>query len=162
METGRLMCECGARTSDGVGCEAVYHQILAAEQLDPTLGRWHTIVVCAFLLQHPSRGLPKFLDGQFRMLQLYRDQGLEALLRVAAHQRGRNRHSIQTGYDLAPLEPYTALPKGGPPDRFPYGFLDMRDLVGDFGRNDYREYGQRLDAIVEETLSAWLAENVAE
>lgn len=156
------MCECGAAVAEGVTCEAVYHEILAAEQLDPILGRWHTVVVCAYLLQHPSLGQPQFLDGQFRLLQLYRRQGLAALLRVAHHQRSRNRHSVRVGYDFTPLEPYAALPYREPPNRFTHGFQDLRELIGAFGRDDYREYERRLDAIVDATITAWLAPNVAE
>lgn len=156
MGLGRVRCTCGAPVDDGVRCEDVYHEILAAEQLDPTLGRWHTVVVCAFLLQHPAQGKAAFLNTQFRILQLYRERGLDALLRFANHQRDRNRHSIQSGYDMAPLEPYAPLPDREPPARFVHGFPDMRDLVGDFGRDDYREYEGRLDAIVEATIAGWL------
>lgn len=162
MASRGLTCECGARIVDGVRCEAVYHEILAAEQRDPVLARWHTVVVCAYLLQHPSRGKAAFLDGQFRLLQLYREQGLDALLRVASHQRSRNRHAVRTGYDMAPLEPYAALPEREPPARFTHGFLDLRDLIGDFGRDGYREYGRRLDAVVDATIAAWQEQDVAE
>lgn len=159
MAPGGLTCECGSRIIGGASCEDVYHEILAAEQLDPMLGRWHTVVVCAYLLQHPSQAVAQFLDGQFRMLQLYRDRGLDALLRFAAHQRNRNRHNA--GYDMAPLQPYIPLPERQPPDQFARGFMDLRDLVGDFGRDRYREYGRRLDAIVDATVGAWLAEPIA-
>lgn len=146
---------------DGVGCDAVYHEILAAEQQDPVLARWHAVVVCAYLLQHPADGHAAYLDSQFRMLQLYRDRGLGALLRVAAHQRARNRHGVRAGYDMAPMEPYAALPATDPPARFAHGFLDMRDLVGDFGRDGYGEYARRLDRIVAATIDAWAARDVA-
>lgn len=161
MAPGGLTCACGAPVRDGAGCEAVYHEILAAEQQDPVLARWHTVVVCAYLLQHSSRGHAASLDGQFRMLQLYRDRGLDALLRVTAHQRARNWHGVRVGYDMAPLEPYAPLPQGTPPARFRCGFLDMHDLVGDFGRDGYREYARRLDGIVAATVDGWIA-NVAE
>lgn len=162
MAPGGLTCACGAPVRDGVGCEDVYHEILAAEQQDPTLARWHTVVVCAYLLQHPAQGYAAFLDGQFRMLLLYRDRGLDTLLRVAAHQRARNRHGVRAGYDMDPLEPYTPLPARTPQARFSQGFLDLSDLVGDFGRDAYREYARRLDGIVAATIDAWLTGNVAE
>lgn len=161
MAPGGLRCECGATIRDGASCETVYHEILAAEQQDPALARWHTVVVCAYLLQHPSQGHALSLDGQFRMLQLYRDKGLDALLRVAAHQRARNRHGAPAGYDMAPLEPYAPLPIGSPPARFSHGFLDMQDLVGEVGRDGYRAYERHLDAIVDATLDAWTSRNVA-
>ncbi len=89
------------------------------------------------------------------------DKGLDALARVTAHQRARNRHGVRAGYDMAPLEPYTAFPHGSPPVRFSYGFIDMRDLVGDSGRGEYRAFERHLDAVVDATLDAWLHRNVA-
>ncbi len=161
MAPGGLTCECGATIRDGANCEAIYYEILAAEQQDLTLARWHTVVVCAYLLQHPSHGHYTYLDGQFRLLQLYRDKGLVALLRVTSHQRARNRHGVRAGYDMAPLVPYASLPRVSPPVRFMHGFADLHALIGDLGKDGYRAYEWRLDAIVDATVNAWMSRNVA-
>jgi hypothetical protein len=95
-----------------------YHTILAEEQADPERYGWHAPVVCAYLLQHPSRAHQKYLDSQFRLLQLYVDKSLDALLRVAAHQVARNKHGTRSSYDMRPLAEYTPLPSGGSPGHF--------------------------------------------
>ncbi|MFC7582979.1 DUF5946 family protein [Nonomuraea antimicrobica] len=109
----RDCCDCGATAGPLGLCADYYHAILVDEQLDPRMRPWHAVVVCVYLLQHPSRGHEKHLDGQFRMLQYYLDRGLDALLRFAAHQVARNNHRARSGYDLRPLEPYEPLPPHG-------------------------------------------------
>ncbi|MGW4801375.1 DUF5946 family protein, partial [Nonomuraea sp. NPDC004297] len=49
-------CECGAPAGPLGACADYYHSILAEEQRDPVMYRWHPVVVCVYLLQHPSRG----------------------------------------------------------------------------------------------------------
>ncbi|MFC7645554.1 DUF5946 family protein [Streptosporangium lutulentum] len=112
---GMGQCECGAVAGPLGVCADYYHGILAEEQADPQMYRWHAPVVCAYLLQHPSGAHEKYLDVQFRMLQLYVDKGLDALLRVAAHQVARNKHGTRSSYDMRPFEGYGSLPPGGPP-----------------------------------------------
>lgn len=48
-------CDCGATAGPLGTCVDYYHAILAEEQGDPQMYRWHAPVVCAYLLQHPAR-----------------------------------------------------------------------------------------------------------
>ena len=75
-------------------CRDVFDLLLAAEQSDPELYRWHGAVVPAYLLQHPADAVDRFRDSQFRVLQLFRARGLDGLHRFAAGQRRRNSHRI--------------------------------------------------------------------
>jgi hypothetical protein len=132
-----------------------YHQILAEEQSDPQMYRWHTLVVCAYFLQHPSRAHKKYLDGQFRQLQFFLDKGLDALFRVAAHQVARNKHSVQSGYDVEPFAAYTPLPAGKIPAHFLGAFCKLPFRDGSFVADGYDAYGQHIEKIAEATVKAW-------
>lgn len=148
-------CECGAPAGPLGGCVDYYHAILAEEQADPQMYRWHAPVVCAYLLQHPARSHERHLDSQFRLLQLYLDRGLDALLRVAAHQVARNNHRARAGYDMGPLAAYAPLPAGGPPRRFGAAFSGLPFSDGSFVSDGHGVYGDRVEAIAEATLAAW-------
>ncbi|MEU4545818.1 DUF5946 family protein [Nonomuraea dietziae] len=148
-------CDCGATAGPLGVCADYYHGILAEEQADPEMYRWHAPVVCAYLLQHPSKGDEKYLDGQFRQLQLYVDKGLDALLRLAAHQVARNNHRAQSGYDMTPLATYAPLPLGGSPRHFRTTFCDLPFRDGSFVSDGHPAYGRRIEAIAEATLEAW-------
>ena len=52
-----------------------------------------------------SEALLGELTEAHRQLQLYADQGLDALLRLASHQVARNNHRVRQGYDMAQLMP---------------------------------------------------------
>ncbi|GAA3641839.1 hypothetical protein GCM10022224_000210 [Nonomuraea antimicrobica] len=152
----RDCCDCGATAGPLGLCADYYHAILVDEQLDPRMRPWHAVVVCVYLLQHPSRGHEKHLDGQFRMLQYYLDRGLDALLRFAAHQVARNNHRARSGYDLRPLEPYEPLPPHGPPERFRTSFCDLpHDGDGGFVSDGHDAYGQRIRDLAEATAESW-------
>ncbi|MFI6595588.1 DUF5946 family protein [Nonomuraea sp. NPDC050536] len=148
-------CDCGALAGPLGLCVDYYHEILAEEQRDPEMYRWHAPVVCAYLLQHPSRARETYLDGQFRQLQLYVDKGLDAMLRVAAHQVARNKHSAQSGYDMAPLEAYAPLPAGGSPGHFSATFCGLPFRDGSFVSDGHLEYGRRIESIAEATVESW-------
>ncbi|MEU6743169.1 DUF5946 family protein [Streptosporangium sandarakinum] len=157
MEDGPVAarCDCGAVAGPLGVCADYYHAILAEEQADPRMYRWHAPVVCAYLLQHPSRAHERYLDGQFRQLQLYLDKGLDALLRVAAHQVARNRHGARPGYDMAPLAAYEPLPTGGPPRRFRATFCGLPFRDGSFVSDGHPTYGDRIEAIAGATVESW-------
>ncbi|MGW5262228.1 DUF5946 family protein [Microbispora sp. NPDC004025] len=152
-DTGR--CDCGAAAGPLGECVDYYYAILAEEQADPRMYQWHTVVVCAYLLQHPSRGHEKHLDVQFRMLQLYLDKGLDALLRVAAHQVARNKHGVRSGYDMAPFAAYAPLPQGVSPGPFRAGFSGMSCGDGSFVSDGHAAYGERIHAVAEATVESW-------
>lgn len=116
---------------------------------------WHAPVVCAYLLQHPSRAHTKYLDGQFRQLQLYLDQGLDALLRVAAHQVARNNHGSRAGYDMEPLTAYPPLPSAVVPGHFAATFCELPFKDGSFVTDGHPAYGHRIQLIAEATVQAW-------
>lgn len=151
--TGR--CDCGATAGPLGMCVDYYHGILAEEQSDPQMYRWHAPVVVTYLLQHPSRAHEKYLDDQFRQLQLYVDQGLDALLRLAAHQVARNNHRARLGYDMAPLAAYAPLPAGEPPGRFGASFSGLPFRDGSFVCDGHLAYGDRIKAIAEATVESW-------
>ena len=148
-------CDCGALARLLGLCVDYYHAILAEEQSDPQMYRWHLPVVCAYLLQHPSRGHAKYLDAQFRQLQLYLDRGLDALLRVAAHQVARNKHGTRFSYDLAPFAAYQSLPLGGPPAHFRASFCELPFRDGSFVSDGHLAYGHRIETIAEATVDSW-------
>lgn len=148
-------CECGASAGPLGVCVDYYHAILAEEQADPQMYRWHAPVVCAYLLQHPSRAHEKYLDGQFRQLQFYVDKGLDALLRAAAHQVARNKHGVRSGYDMAPLAEYAPLPQGGSPGHFRATFCGLPFKDGSFVSDGHLAYGRGIEAIAEATVEAW-------
>lgn len=150
-------CDCGAVAGPLGGCVDYYHAILAEEQTDPQMYRWHTPVVCAYLLQHPSGAHEKYLDGQFRLMQLYVDKGLAALLRVAARQVARNKHRARSGYDMAPLAEYAPLPRGASPGSFRAAFCGLPVRDGSFVFDGHSAYGRRIEAIAEATVESWRA-----
>ncbi|MEV0581706.1 DUF5946 family protein [Nonomuraea sp. NPDC050310] len=151
-EGERAGCECGARGA----CVEYYHAILSEEHLDPVMSRWHGPVVCAYLLQHPDQGHPKYLDSQFRQLQFFLDQGLEALHRVAAHQVARNNHRVRAGWDEEPLKGYAALPEGRPAG-FGAAFCELPVKDGSMVPDGHEAYGRRIEAIARATVEGWLA-----
>ncbi|TQS24153.1 DUF5946 family protein [Microbispora hainanensis] len=153
--SGMGRCDCGATPGPLGECADYYHAILAEEQADPEMFRWHTVVVCAYLLQHPARGHEKHLDGQFRLLQLCLDKGLEALLRVAANQVARNRRGSRSGYDMAPLEAYAPLPRGVSPGPFRASFCRLPFRDGSLVFDGYPAYGSRIVGIAAATVESW-------
>ncbi len=142
-----MTCDCGAPGR----CEDFYHAILAEEQGDPDMFAWHTPVVCAYLLQHPARGAEKYLDGQFRMLQLYVAEGLDALHRLSARQVAANRG----GGTPPPIEGYEPLPQHAPgPFRASFSGLPIRD--DSFVADGYEAYGRHIQEIAVATVDAYL------
>ncbi|MDF5751147.1 DUF5946 family protein (plasmid) [Spongiactinospora sp. TRM90649] len=148
-------CECGAAVGPLGGCVDYYHAILAEEQADPQMYKWHTVVVCAYLLQHPSKAHEKYLDVQFRLLQFYLDKGIDALLRLAAHQVARNKHRARSGYDMAPLAEYAPLPQSGSPGPFRAAFCGLPFKDGSFVSDGHPAYGCRIEIITEATVESW-------
>ncbi|MGC5016240.1 DUF5946 family protein [Streptosporangium sp. DT93] len=148
-------CDCGAIAGPLGVCADYYHGILAEEQADPQMYRWHAPVVCAYFLQHPSTAHERYLDGQFRQLQLYVDKGLDALLRVAAHQVARNKHGARSGYDMRPFAAYAPLPPGGPPGHFRATFCELPFSDGSFVSDGHLAYGRRIQSIAEATVESW-------
>jgi hypothetical protein len=108
-------------------------------------------------LQHPARAHEKYLDGQYRWLQFYLDQGLDALIRMGRHQVARNNHKAQSGYDMRPLAPYAPLPAGGSPGRFGATFCELPYVDDSFVSDGHAAYGRRIHAIVEATVESWRA-----
>ncbi|MEV0616979.1 DUF5946 family protein [Nonomuraea sp. NPDC050404] len=152
-------CDCGASEGPLGLCADYYHAILAEEQRDPEMYRWHLVVVCVYLLQHPAEGSQKHLDGQFRWLQLYVDQGLEAVLRLQRHQVSRNNHRVRAAYDVSPLEPYEPLPPGGHSGGFRAAFTGLPyGEDGSFVFEGHEAYGNHLLTLAEATLESWTTE----
>lgn len=136
-------------------CVDTWHEALAVEQADPQMYAWHTPLVCTFILQHRSRLMPQFADGQFRLLQFYVDQGIEATHSLARHQVARNKAS-GSGFDMEPLEPYAALPATASPAVFSLSVHDLKDATGGFVKDGHRAYGERMERLSLATVEAWL------
>ncbi len=148
-------CDCGATAGPLGLCADYYHRILIEEQTDPQMYRWHAPVVCAYLLQHPGRAHRRHLDVQFRWLQFYLDQGLDAMLRMARHQVARNNHRVRASYDMTPLERYAPLPAGTSPGHFRTAFCGLPVDDGSFVFDGHAAYGRRIDAIAAATVESW-------
>ncbi len=117
---------------------------------------WHAVTVSAYLLQHPSQIPDGYRDVQFRILQLYRDRGVDGLQGFVRHQRARNNHRNIRGYDLEPLAPYSELPPRPAPTMFD---STIQDLPGDdqtFTGDGVEQYARRLDGMIDATIRAWL------
>ncbi|WP_061300750.1 DUF5946 family protein [Herbidospora cretacea] len=149
-----MTCVCGAGAGPLGECADYYHAILSEEQRDPGMWSWHAPVVCAYLLQHPADGHPRFLDTQYRWLQLLLDQGIDALVKVAAYQKARNRHGSRQGYDMAPFEKYDPLPADFP-TRFRESFSGLPVADGSFVFDGHEAYGRRIGILAEATVEAF-------
>ncbi|MDV3220354.1 DUF5946 family protein [Intrasporangium sp.] len=145
-----MTCECGQPRP----CIDSWHEALAEEQQDRTMYRWHLPLVMTFVLQHRSQFRARQASAQYQLLQLYVDRGLEAVLRVAAHQVARNGRA-KSGYDLRPLEPYAALPADVWPSAFGLSVHDLRAGDGGFVSDGYEAYGERMRRLSEATVAAW-------
>lgn len=117
------------------------------------MGAWHIPLVLVYLLQHPDDAEPRFLDGQFRVLQLFCERGLEAVGAFARHQVARNR--ARAAYDMRPLEPFAPLPAARPA-AFPLGVHDLLAPDGTFVGDGTAAYGRRMTAVAVGTVAAYL------
>lgn len=138
----------------------MWHEALAAEQGDPQMAVWHNPLVCAFVLQHASHVRPRFADGQFRFLQLFTSQGIQAVNAVARRATARNR-GRRPNLALAELAAYAPLPVTGFPAGFDLGVHHLREAEGGFVASGYQAYGQRMRQFAQATVDAWLARNKA-
>jgi hypothetical protein len=143
-------CECGAATA----CAGTWHEALAAEQADPAMGRWHTPLVCCFVLQHRSRLRARFADGQYRFLQLFLDRGVDAVNAVARERTARNR-GPRPAFDSRPFAHYAALPPVEVPRGFARSVHDLRDPDGGFVGDGHDAYGERMRRLAVATVEAW-------
>jgi Family of unknown function (DUF5946) len=147
-------CECGAAAE----CVSVWHEALAAERGDPRMAVWHNPLVCAFTLQHSSHFRRRFADGQFRFLELFTDQGIQAVNAVARRTAARNRGPNP---DLAQpvLDAYPPLPVTGFPSLFGLAVHHLQEPDGRFVASGYEAYGDRMRQLARATVDAWLAPN---
>lgn len=142
-------CECGADSE----CVAVWHAALAAEQANPDMYRWHSPLVCAFILQHRSMFRPDHGTVQFQYLQLFTDQGIDAVNRIATQARAGN-HGARPQLVPPELDTYDALPPGFP-ERFTMSFHALPAEDGGFVSLGIDEYGRRLVTLASATIAAW-------
>ncbi|MEV5495835.1 DUF5946 family protein [Nonomuraea fuscirosea] len=148
-------CDCGATAGPLGVCADYYHEVLSEEQRDPEMYRWHAVVVCAYLLQHPPAGPGAYLDGQYRLLQFYADKGLDALTRLQAYRVARNNHRARATDDPGPLAPYAPLPATRPGGGFRATFSDLPFHDGSFLTDGHAAYGDRIDTIARATLETY-------
>lgn len=117
---------------------------------------WHAVSVSAYLLQHPSKAPYRYRDVQFRILQLYRDRGMDSLQGFVRHQRARNNHRSNRGYDVGPLAPYLELPSLPAPTTFDSTIQNLPGHDQSFIGDGVEEYARRLDGMIDATIRAWL------
>jgi len=145
-----VCCECGAVSE----CFPIWHEALAAEQVDPTMAAWHTPLVCAFILQHRSCFQPRFADGQYRFLQLFVDRGIDAVNASARRRTARNRGSARA-VDLGELQRYEPIAVDIFPEAFTVGMHHVRDPGGGFLEHGHGAYGRRLRDVAVATIEGW-------
>lgn len=147
--TADSRCECSAENE----CLPVWHAALAEEQANPEMYRWHNPLVCVFVLQHRSMFRRDHGDVQFQNLQLFIDQGIDAVNRVAKQTKTRNKGSNP---QLTPpeLSAYDSLPQGFP-ERFAVSFQALPATDGSFVSHGLEEYGRRLADLANATIAAW-------
>ncbi len=153
---GAACAECGGVRGALGDCAAVFEAQQLSELEQPAMYAWHAVTVSAYLLQHPSQIPDGYRDVQFRILQLYRDRGVDGLQGFVRHQRARNNHRNIRGYDLEPLAPYSELPPRPAPTMFD---STIQDLPGDdqtFTGDGVEQYARRLDGMIDATIRAWL------
>lgn len=148
--TRETACECGAPSE----CLHVWHEALAAEQHDQAMYAWHAPLVCAFYLQHRSMHQPRFADGQYRLLQLFVDRGIEAVHAVAREHVARNRGSTPA-FPAPELARYRGLPARSFPDAFGVSVHVLREKGGDFISQGYTAYGDRMRYWAQATIDGW-------
>lgn len=151
--TRETQCECGAP----LDCLTVWHEALAAEQRDQAMYSWHTPLVCAFYLQHRSMYQPHFADGQYRLLQLFVDRGIEAVHAVARQHVDRNRGSTPA-ISAPELARYEGLPARSFPAAFDVSVHVLRERGGDFVSRGHMAYGERMRSWAQATLDGWQVE----
>lgn len=145
-----MSCECGAPAD----CFPVWYEILAEEQLDPELARWHNPMICVFLLQHRSIFRPRYADGQFRFLQLFVQEGIDVVNAVARSLRARNRGPARE-LSHPELDRYAGLGQAQFPTRFALSLHDLPPTDGGFTEGLHHAYGHRLIELAQATISAW-------
>lgn len=83
-----MACACRSE-----GCEALFDQLLALEfsQAEP-YGRLHGVTVAAYGVQHPTRFSESVREGQWQLLQVFDEQGIEGVEALQENRRKRNSH----------------------------------------------------------------------
>lgn len=142
-------CECGAPSD----CLPVWHAALAAEQADRVMYAWHNPLVCAFLLQHRSHRRDRYADGQFRWLQHYVHEGIDAVNALARRTAARNRRPRPSA--PAELERYHPLPESPQPARFEVSVHHLERPGGCMAQGA-AAYGRRMTELARATVDAWL------
>jgi hypothetical protein len=145
-----MLCECGATS----GCLGVWYEALAAEQADQAMYAWHAPLVCAFYLQHRSKFHPRFAEGQYRLLQLFVDRGIEAVHAVARAGIARNRGKTPE-FPSAELAQYEGLPPRQFPLAFDVSVHVLREERGGFVEQGYEAYGDRMRSWSVATIHGW-------
>lgn len=117
---------------------------------------WHTPLVCAFYLQHRSVHRERFADGQYRLLQLFVDRGIEAVQAVAREHVARNRGS-RPEIAAPELARYDGLPVRAFPTTFDVSVHVLRDADGGFVSQGHTAYGGRMRSWAQATIDGWKA-----
>lgn len=143
-------CECGAPSE----CLPIWHAALAEEQADPQMYRWHSPLVCIFLLQHRSLINWEFVDTQFRYVQLFVNQGIDAVNHVASQVTASN-HGPNPRFISPELAQFGPLLPAEFPHAFDLSLHDVQEPGGGFVTRGHDQYGDRLCDLGKTTISAW-------
>jgi hypothetical protein len=87
MKTVQTCPECDATWVGAATCQDHFHQMLAWEIENPSLGEVHHLMVLSYHLQHPSLYSPEGLDGAKQLLVDFLERGLTTS-EVRHHIRG--------------------------------------------------------------------------
>jgi hypothetical protein len=119
---------CGASGRFG-SCADLFGALLALdhERRQPW-GRFHSLNVACYLLQHPAEASESVLAGQWQIVRTFLDGGLDAVEELT-------RARVRSNRDARPPAPPTPAPKA--PDRHPEVTIEDVAVDGTFPAEGY-------------------------
>src|SRR5512133_3431095 len=92
MNSAPFCPECGAAQTHEATCQDHFHQMLAWELENPSLGEVHHLMVLSYHLQHPSLYSPEGLKGAMQLLADFLERGI-----APNEVRRRDRAAMDSG-----------------------------------------------------------------
>ncbi|NJP94062.1 hypothetical protein HCN51_32290 [Nonomuraea sp. FMUSA5-5] len=144
--------ECGGASAPRP-CAELFGELLTLDySMRPPWAPVHAVSVSCFHLQHPSRA-PSAAPGQWALLHVYLEGGLDALLPMARRLRRLNSHRrgghTPGAADFPGVPPFPA--HAAPPSGFATTIADVA-LDGGFPADGHEE---RVRRWARDTVAAW-------